>query len=126
MRKPGLTTGTIVATVALLLSISVHAHASSKDEKAIRDVENRMIATTNTDDLMKYYDQNDVDVTILPGRCSTKATPPFVATLTTYSPILLAPKAISSSWSWSRTVRWGWPAASSTSPGLIRPGSRRR
>jgi ketosteroid isomerase-like protein len=67
MRKPGLTTGTIVATVALLLSISVHAHASSKDEKAIRDVENRMIATTNTDDLMKYYDQNDVDVYDLAG-----------------------------------------------------------
>ena len=67
MRKPGLITGTIVAAAALLLSVSVTAHASSKDEKAIRDVENKMIAATNTNDLMKYYDQNDVDVYDLAG-----------------------------------------------------------
>jgi ketosteroid isomerase-like protein len=67
MRKPGLITGTIVAAATLLLSVSVNAHASSKDEKAIREVENKMIATTNTDDLMKYYDQNDVDVYDLEG-----------------------------------------------------------
>ena len=67
MRKPGLITGTIVAAATLLLSVSVNAHASSKDEKAIRVVENKMIATTNTDDLMKYYDQNDVDVYDLAG-----------------------------------------------------------
>jgi ketosteroid isomerase-like protein len=67
MRKPGLITGTIVAAAALLLSVSINVHASSKDEKAIRDVENKMIATTNTDDLMKYYDQNDVDVYDLAG-----------------------------------------------------------
>jgi ketosteroid isomerase-like protein len=66
MKKPGLIIGTIVAT-ALLLSVSVNAHASSKEEKAIRDVEHKMIATTNTDDLMKYYDQNDVDVYDLAG-----------------------------------------------------------
>jgi hypothetical protein len=45
--------------VALLLSLSVNTHASTKDEKAIKDVEHKMIATTNTDDLMKYYDPND-------------------------------------------------------------------
>ena len=67
MRKPGLITGTIVAAATLLLSVSVNAHASSTDEKAIRVVENKMIATTNTDDLMKYYDQNDVDVYDLAG-----------------------------------------------------------
>src|SRR5580704_11392323 len=65
MRKPGLTTGTIAVAAAVLLSVRVNA--SSKDEKAIRDVENKMIATTNTDDLMKYYDQNDVDVYDLAG-----------------------------------------------------------
>jgi ketosteroid isomerase-like protein len=65
MRKPGLITGTIAVAAALLLS--VNTYASSKDEKAIRVVENKMIATTNTDDLMKYYDQNDVDVYDLAG-----------------------------------------------------------
>jgi ketosteroid isomerase-like protein len=67
MRKPGLITGTIVAAAALLINVSINAHASSKNEQAIRDVENKMIATTNTDDLMKYYDQNDVDVYDLAG-----------------------------------------------------------
>ena len=57
----------MVAAVALLLSLSVNAHASTKDEKAIKDVEHKMIATTNTDELMKYYDQNDVDVYDLAG-----------------------------------------------------------
>ena len=57
----------MVAAVELLLSLSVNAHASTKDEKAIKDVEHKMIATTNTDDLMKYYDQNDVDVYDLAG-----------------------------------------------------------
>ena len=67
MKKPGLITGTIVAAAVLLLSVSVNAHASSMDEKAIRDVEKKMIATTNTDDLMKYYDQNEVSVYDLEG-----------------------------------------------------------
>jgi ketosteroid isomerase-like protein len=67
MRKPGLIRGTIVAAATLLLSVSVNAHASSNDEKAIRNVENKMIAATNTDDLMKYYDQRDVNVYDLEG-----------------------------------------------------------
>ena len=66
MRKLGWFIG-IGAAVALLLSLSVNAHASTKDEKAIKDVEHKMIATTNTDDLMKYYDPNDVDVYDLVG-----------------------------------------------------------
>jgi hypothetical protein len=66
MRKPGIT-GTVAVVAAVLLRVSLNAHASTKDENAIRDVENKMIATTNTDDLMKYYDQNDVDVYDLAG-----------------------------------------------------------
>jgi hypothetical protein len=61
MRKLGLVTGAIVTVVSLRLSLTVNAHASAKDEKAIADIEHKMIATTNTDDLMKYYDQNNVD-----------------------------------------------------------------
>jgi ketosteroid isomerase-like protein len=67
MRKLGWSTGMIVAVAGLLLSLSLNAHASAKDEKAIKDVEQKMIAATNTDDLMKYYDQNDVDVYDLAG-----------------------------------------------------------
>jgi len=62
MKKLGFITGTIIAVAGMLLSLSLNAYASAKDEKAIRYLENKIIATTNTDDLMKYYDQNDVDV----------------------------------------------------------------
>src|SRR5882724_7095272 len=62
MKKLGLTIGTIVGVAGLLLSLSVNANAGAKDEKAIKDIESKMIATTNTNDLMKYYDENDVDV----------------------------------------------------------------
>jgi ketosteroid isomerase-like protein len=67
MRKRGLITGMIVGVAGVLLSLSLNAHASAQDEKAIKDVENKMIATTNTNDLMKYYDQSDVDVYDLAG-----------------------------------------------------------
>jgi ketosteroid isomerase-like protein len=62
MKKLGLISGMIVAVAGLMLSLSINANASSKDEKAIKDVENKMIATTNTNDLIKYYDENDVAV----------------------------------------------------------------
>jgi ketosteroid isomerase-like protein len=62
MRKLGLITGMIVGMAGLLLSFGVNAHAAAKDEKAISDIEHKMIATTNTNDLMKYYDPNDVVV----------------------------------------------------------------
>jgi hypothetical protein len=100
MRKLGLSTGMIVAVAALLFSMSVNAHASAKDEKAIEDIEHKMIAATNTNDLMKYYDQNDVDVYDLAGPLQYKGNPLFVATLTTSSLNLRVPKEISSSWWW--------------------------
>jgi ketosteroid isomerase-like protein len=62
MKKLGLITGVIVGVAGLLFSLSVNANAGAKDEKAIKDIESKMIATTNTDDLMKYYDPNDVVV----------------------------------------------------------------
>jgi ketosteroid isomerase-like protein len=67
MKRLGLIAKTIVGLAGLLLSLSVNANAVAKDEKAISDVEHKMIATTNTDDLMKYYDQNDVAVYDLAG-----------------------------------------------------------
>ena len=67
MRKVRSLFGMIVGVAGLLLSLGLNAHASTKDEKAIKDVEHKMIATTNTDDLMKYYDQNDVNVYDLAG-----------------------------------------------------------
>jgi ketosteroid isomerase-like protein len=67
MRKPGLIITMIVAVASLLLISSAHANAAARDEKAITDIEHKMIATTNTDDLMKYYDRDDVDVYDLAG-----------------------------------------------------------
>jgi ketosteroid isomerase-like protein len=64
MKKPGLTMGAIVAVAGLVLSLSVNANAagSAKDEKAIKEVENKIISATSTDEVMKYYDQNDIDL----------------------------------------------------------------
>ncbi len=67
MRKLSLLTAMVVGVAGLLLSLSLNAYASAKDENAIRDVEHKIIATTNTNDLMKYYDQNDVAVYDLAG-----------------------------------------------------------
>jgi uncharacterized protein (TIGR02246 family) len=67
MRKPGLFTGMLVGITGLLLGLCLNAHAAAKDEQAIKDLENKIIATTNTNDLMKYYDENDVDLYDLSG-----------------------------------------------------------
>jgi ketosteroid isomerase-like protein len=67
MKKLGLAFAMIVGVAGLMWSLDVNANAGVKDENAIKDVEHKMIATTNTDDLMKYYDQNDVDVYDLAG-----------------------------------------------------------
>lgn len=64
MKRLGLTIGAIVGVAALMLSLSVSANAegSAKDKKAIEEVEHKIIAATTTDEVMKYYDQNDIDV----------------------------------------------------------------
>ena len=64
MKKLGLTMGALVGVAGLLLSFSLNASAAgnAKDEKAIRAVENKIIAATSTDEVMKYYDQNDIDL----------------------------------------------------------------
>jgi ketosteroid isomerase-like protein len=67
MKKLGLITGTFVGMAGLLLTFSVNAHAAAKDQKAITDIENKMIATTSTDELMKYYDPNDVVIYDIAG-----------------------------------------------------------
>jgi ketosteroid isomerase-like protein len=67
MQRLRLITGIIVGLTGLVLILCVNANAATKDEKEIRDVEHKMIATTNTDDLMKNYDQDDVAVYDLAG-----------------------------------------------------------
>jgi len=64
MKKLGLTIGAIVGVAGLVLSLGINANAASnaKDEKAIRGVENKIISATSTDEVMKYYDQNDIDL----------------------------------------------------------------
>jgi ketosteroid isomerase-like protein len=67
MKKLGLITGTIVGMAGVLLSLSVNANAAANDEKAIKGIEGKMIATTNTNDLMKYYDPGEVVVYDIAG-----------------------------------------------------------
>jgi ketosteroid isomerase-like protein len=64
MKKPGLTIGATVGIAGLILSLSFSTSAASnaKDKKAIEDVEHNIISATNTDQVMKYYDQNDIDL----------------------------------------------------------------
>ncbi len=64
MKRWGLTIGAIVGVASLLLSLSINANAagSAKDEAAIKAVENKIIAATSTDEVMKYYDTNDIDL----------------------------------------------------------------
>src|SRR6267378_94471 len=64
MRRRGLSIGAIVGVAALLLSLSIRANAAgnAKDEAALKDIENKLIAATNSDEVMKYYDQNDIDL----------------------------------------------------------------
>jgi ketosteroid isomerase-like protein len=64
MKRRGLTIGAIVGVAGLLLSFSIKANAAgnAKDEAAIKNVENKIIAATSTDEVMKYYDTNDIDL----------------------------------------------------------------
>jgi ketosteroid isomerase-like protein len=64
MKRWGLTSWAIVVAAGLLLSLSINANAAgnAKDEAAIKGVENKIIAATSTDEVMKYYDQNDIDL----------------------------------------------------------------
>lgn len=64
MKRWGLISGAIVGVAGLLLSLSINANAAgnAKDEAAIKGVENKLIAATSTDEVMKYYDQNDIDL----------------------------------------------------------------
>jgi ketosteroid isomerase-like protein len=64
MKRWGLTIGAIVGVAGLLMSLSINANAAgnAKDEAAIKAVENKIIAATSTDEVMKYYDANDIDL----------------------------------------------------------------
>jgi ketosteroid isomerase-like protein len=64
MKRWGLISGAIVGVAGLLLSLSINANAAgnAKDEAAIKGVENKLIAAASTDEVMKYYDQNDIDL----------------------------------------------------------------
>src|SRR5512143_1216357 len=62
MKKVATTTWVIVAMAGLLLGSSITANAGGKDEKAIRDVENKIITATSSAEVMKYYDTSDIDL----------------------------------------------------------------
>src|SRR5216683_5009383 len=126
MRKLGFFTGMIVGVMGLLLSSSLNAHASAKDEKAIRDVEHKMIAATNTNDLMKYYDQNDVDVYDLAGPLQYEGNAAVRGDFDKVFANFAGAKGDFVEWVVLTDGKMGMHAASSTSLGRIRPASRRR
>ena len=61
MKTVGWTRGAIVIG-ALVLTTGLDAKAGSSAKDQITEIENKMIATTNADELMKYYDERDVNV----------------------------------------------------------------
>jgi ketosteroid isomerase-like protein len=61
MKTIGWTTGAIVIG-ALVLGAQLDAKAASSAKDQITAIENKMIACTSADELMKYYDEGDVNV----------------------------------------------------------------
>jgi ketosteroid isomerase-like protein len=62
MKTFGLTMGTIVIAGSLVLSTDFKANAAGRAKDQITEIENKMIAATSADELMKYYDGRDVTV----------------------------------------------------------------
>ncbi len=56
--------GTIAAVAVLTLGTSFTASAAgnAKDEKQIKDIEQKIIDATSADQVMKYYDKNNIDL----------------------------------------------------------------
>jgi len=61
MKTMGWTSGAIVIG-ALVLGARIDATAASSAKDQITAIENKMIAATSADELMKYYDERDVNV----------------------------------------------------------------
>jgi ketosteroid isomerase-like protein len=62
MKTFGLAIGTIVIAGGLVLSTGFKASAAGSAKDQITEIENKMIAATSADELMKYYDERDVTV----------------------------------------------------------------
>jgi ketosteroid isomerase-like protein len=63
MKRWGLSIGAIIGVAGLLLSLNIaNAAGDANDEAAIRGVENGIMAATSADEIMKYYDANNVDL----------------------------------------------------------------
>ena len=60
MKSFGLPIGMIVIASGLVLSTGLKANAAGSAKDQITEIENKMIAATNAEDLMKYYDDRDV------------------------------------------------------------------
>src|SRR5262245_59256500 len=62
MNKFAFTMGTIVIAGNLVVSTAFKASAAGSAKDQIKEIENKMIAATSADELMKYYDERDVTV----------------------------------------------------------------
>jgi ketosteroid isomerase-like protein len=61
MKRVGLIVTAIVGVTVIALGFSVNARAAGSAKDQITDIENKVLAATNTDDAMKYDDLNDID-----------------------------------------------------------------
>ncbi len=68
MKKIGMITGMSASLMMLVLSFSTYPSvaSNSKDEQALREVENGIIAAQTTDQIMKYVDKDMVLYDFLP------------------------------------------------------------
>jgi len=60
MKRLGLAIGTAVAVVALALSYGANANAAGSAKDEITAVENKIIAATSADEIMKYFDDKEI------------------------------------------------------------------
>lgn len=51
-----------IAMLTLALGTSANAAGNAKDEQKIKDIEHNIIDATSADQVMKYYDKNNIDL----------------------------------------------------------------
>jgi ketosteroid isomerase-like protein len=64
MKKIRVVLGTLAAIAMLTLGFGAFAHAAgnAKDKQQIEDIEHNIIDATSADQVMKYYDKNNIDL----------------------------------------------------------------
>jgi len=62
MKKFGLIVGALMIAMSLAVSSSLNANAAGSAKAQITEIENKIITASSADEVMKYYDNQEVDV----------------------------------------------------------------